>query len=189
MAELYARTFKFPKFNHAKGILAGKLPPTPSTILQGRSVSKLGSGLRRNHTWRKAKNLREEEINQGLYERGPGGETDWSSGRLLSRDGPPRGVHCSDLKCLPLLPEAPAGIALSGSVRKCRLCLLVDKNSQARLAFCFTAPTVDDVARATSSKGLALPLSTSSTLPSELRAKPRRAFRTQEGSSGFKARA
>ena len=62
MAELYARTFKFPKFNHAKGILAGKLPPTPSTILQGRSVSKLGSGLRRNHTWRKAKNLREEEI-------------------------------------------------------------------------------------------------------------------------------
>src|SRR5579862_2074092 len=33
--------------------------------------------------------------------------------------------------------------------------------------------------------GLALPLSTSSPLPSALRAKPRRAFRTQEGSSGF----
>src|SRR5271154_6918293 len=35
--------------------------------------------------------------------------------------------------------------------------------------------------------GLALPPSTSSPLPSALRAKTRRAFRTQEGSSGFES--
>src|SRR5580704_14611050 len=35
--------------------------------------------------------------------------------------------------------------------------------------------------------GLALPLSTSSPLPSALPAKPRRAFQTQEGSSGFQS--
>src|SRR5271170_412339 len=35
--------------------------------------------------------------------------------------------------------------------------------------------------------GSALPLSTSSRLPSALQAKPRRAFRTQEGSSGFQS--
>src|SRR5271170_5595593 len=35
MAQLYARRFKFPKFNQAKGILAGKLPPDAVNYIAG----------------------------------------------------------------------------------------------------------------------------------------------------------